>query len=40
MRRRKFTKHSNVSLTREIAAEYPTWNKESIVKRTEQLAKN
>ncbi len=29
---------SNVSLTREIAAEYPTWNKESIVKRTEQLA--
>lgn len=28
---------SNVSLTREIAAGYSVWNKDSIVKRTEQL---
>lgn len=28
---------SNVSLTREIASNYPVWNKESIVSRTNQL---
>lgn len=30
---------SNVSLTREIASNYPVWNKESIVSRTNQLTK-
>ncbi len=35
--KREVYRTSNVSLTREIATDYSVWNKDSIVKRTEQL---
>ena len=35
--KREIYRTSNVSLTREIATDYSVWNKDSIVKRTEQL---
>ena len=35
--KREVYQTSNVSLTREIATDYSVWNKDSIVKRTEQL---
>ena len=37
--KRNYYKDSNISLTRDIANEYDYWNKETIIKRTEDLTK-